>query len=66
MRKMEAQFLLVLIALVNTTLAFLIVDASIVHITIWQFLIIEFLITAGHFIYNMMKKKLLLNYFKNK
>ena len=66
MRKMEAQFLLVLIALINTTLAFLIVDASIVHITIWQFLIIEFLITAGHFIYNVMKKKLLLNYFKNK
>ena len=66
MRKMEAQFLLVLIALINTTLAFLIVDSSIVHITIWQFLIIEFLITAGHFIYNMMKKKLLLNYFKNK
>jgi hypothetical protein len=66
MRKMEAQFLLVLIALINTTLAFLIVDASIVHITIWQFLIIEFLITAGHFIYNIIKKKLLLNYFNNK
>lgn len=66
MRKMEVQFLLVIIALINTTLAFLIVDASIVHLTIWQFLIIEFLITAGHFIYNKIKNKLLLTYFNRK
>lgn len=66
MRKMEVQFLLVIIALINTTLAFLIVDASIVHVTIWQFLIIEFLITAGHVLYNIIKKRLLLTYFNRK
>jgi hypothetical protein len=65
MKKIELQLLLILIALVNTVIIFLIVNGIIADIKIWEFVIIEVLITIGHFAYNKIKTSILLNYFNN-
>jgi ABC-type bacteriocin/lantibiotic exporter with double-glycine peptidase domain len=65
MRKFKIQFLLTLIALINTFLVYIIIDNYLIDINFFHFLLIEFMITAAHAIYNKFKKDIILNYFSN-
>jgi hypothetical protein len=63
MKKIKVQFLLTLIALVNTFLVYITIDNFLIDINFFHFLLIEFMITVAHAIYNKFKKNIILNHF---
>lgn len=65
MKKFKVQFLLTLIALVNTFLVYITIDNFLIDINFFHFLLIEFMITVAHAIYNKFKKNIILNHFSN-